>query len=110
MRRYGRRDRVTGIVCRMAMDISRRLAQLAYEEAQAELEAVEYQAGVKFAVESILGRLLADTSLARAAATFESFPDLPTDERLQHAIVAALGYRLAPGDDGTMVPVPFGDN
>ncbi len=66
-----------------------------------------YQAGLQHAVEDIYLGMFSDESLIRSAEIFDSLQDLPTIERLQHAMLAALGYRLVGEPGELLTPVPF---
>lgn len=89
------------------VDISKSLNGLVQRRLAEAKERAYYKLGLTRATEEILTGLFSDESVARATASFESHPELPADERMTHALVAALGARIESGPDGVLSVVPL---
>jgi hypothetical protein len=89
------------------VDISRSLQTHVENQLAKKMAEAQYRMGLTAATEDLVTGLFTEESIARATEVFESLPGLPTDDRLTHAIVAALGWRLVAGPDEVMTPVPF---
>lgn len=104
-----RRDRGPDMVSGM-VDIGQSLNELVQRRLAEAKERAYYELGLTRATEDILTGLFRDESVARATEAFESRPELPADERMTHALVAALGARIVSDPDGRLTVVPLDDD
>ena len=89
------------------VDISKTLTGLVQRRLAEAKERAYYELGLTRATEDILTALFTDESVARATEAFESRPELPADERMTHALAAALGARIVSDRDGALSVVPL---
>ncbi|MDW4572608.1 hypothetical protein R8Z57_07440 [Microbacterium sp. M3] len=89
------------------VDITSSLNALVQRRLAEEKERVYYKLGLTKATEDILTGLFSDESVARATEAFESHPELPADERMTHALAAAIGARIVNDQDGALSVEPL---
>lgn len=92
-------------------DISGIISEALQSQIREEERKFYWDAGFEYARRhaiEIMSGWFTNESVARAAKVFESLPNLSTEDRLKHAIIAALGGRVL-GDPRNPVGVAFDD-
>lgn len=91
------------------VDISKSVDAFVQRRLAEAKERAYYKLGLTKATEDLLTGMFTDVSVARATEAFQTRRDLPSDERMRHALAAAIGGRIVSDPDGALSVVPVDD-